>query len=451
MNVGFFIGGLVVGLAIGVALYFWYNRQIQRLLRELQREAADNSLPDLARLRSGIYQTNQQKQQLQQELQQWQQILQKAPIGYLQVDEENQLLWCNERARELLGIYRWQEGQVCLLLKVVRSYELDRAIEQTRAQEESQTLEWSFYPSRVREAPPSESRSTTATSPPRARSLRATTILLSHAQVGVFIEDRQEVVSLSQDREQWFSELAHELKTPLTSIRLVAETLQSNLAAPTREWVDRMLVEINRLIQLVQDWLELSQIAKTPDKNFKKQSVDLPGLLRSVWQTLEPIAASKELQFSYQGPDQLLVEADENRLHRAFLNIFDNSICYTPTAGTIQVMVTSLPETEPSWVQVDVIDSGCGFSESELPRVFDRLYRGETSRSRQWQNQPDTGASSSGSGLGLTIVQEIIQAHGGSITASNHPETGGAWLQIQLLAAEETSSESAADSSSDRA
>jgi two-component system phosphate regulon sensor histidine kinase PhoR len=418
------------------------------LLQELQRETTDNSLPDLARLRRGIYLTNQQKQQLQQELHNWQQILQQAPIGYLQVDEENQLLWCNDRARELLEIHRWQEGQVCLLLKVVRSYELDRTIEQTRRQQESQTLEWSFYPSRVRETTDMETRAQ-ASPPPRSRALRATTILLPNAQVGVFVEDRQEVISLSQDREQWFSELAHELKTPLTSIRLVSETLQSNLDAPLREWVDRMLVEINRLIQLVQDWLELSQIARNGDRSFKQEPVDLPSLLRSVWQTLEPIAASKELEFSYQGAQKLLVDADEARLHRAFLNIFDNSIGYTPNGGTIQVKVTPLPEKNPSWVQVDVIDSGCGFSEAELPRIFDRLYRGETSRHRPSASQPDAESSSSGSGLGLTIVQEIIQAHGGSITASNHPETGGAWLQIQLLASEEIDRETSDRSAQD--
>ncbi len=442
MGIGFFVLGLFLGVGLSVVLYFWYNRQIKRLLRELQREAADNSLPDLARLRSGIYQTNQQKQQLQQELQQWQQILQKAPIGYLQVDEENQLLWCNERARELLGIYRWQEGQVCLLLKVVRSYELDRTIEQTRAQQESQTLEWSFYPSRVREGSSNDNR-TTVTPSARARALRATTMLQSNERVGVFIEDRQEVISLSQDREKWFSELAHELKTPLTSIRLVSETLQSNLDSPMREWVDRMLAEINRLIQLVQDWLELSQIAGISERNLKQESVDLPGLLHSVWQTLEPIATRKELQFSYQGPQELAIEADEARLHRAFLNIIDNSIFYSPPGGTIQVKVTLLPDPDPSWVQVDMIDAGCGFSDEELPHIFDRLYRGESSRNRPSQSQQNTETSSSGSGLGLTIVQEIIQAHGGSITASNHPETGGAWLQIQLLASWESSEESA--------
>jgi two-component system phosphate regulon sensor histidine kinase PhoR len=85
-------------------------------------------------------------------------------------------------------------------------------------------------------------------------------------------------------------------------------------------------------------------------------------------------------------------------------------------------------------IQIDIIDSGTGFSESDLPHVFERLYRGDASR----QRQPVTSKSSvalarsSGSGLGLSIVQQIIQAHNGTIKASNHPETGGAWLQIKL-------------------
>jgi two-component system phosphate regulon sensor histidine kinase PhoR len=85
-------------------------------------------------------------------------------------------------------------------------------------------------------------------------------------------------------------------------------------------------------------------------------------------------------------------------------------------------------------IQINIIDSGAGFSETDLPHVFKRLYRGDASRNRQPVDSLTSKAlgRSSGSGLGLSIVQQIVQAHSGSVEARNHPETGGAWLQLKL-------------------
>ena len=82
---------------------------------------------------------------------------------------------------------------------------------------------------------------------------------------------------------------------------------------------------------------------------------------------------------------------------------------------------------------INIIDSGSGFASADLPYVFNRIYRGDTSRQRPHYMQIEEELSTNqGSGLGLAIVKQIIQAHGGSVSAQNHPETGGAWLQIKL-------------------
>lgn len=439
--VAFFLG-LVLGLGVCLSQRLWLDRQLQRLLAILPADDIGDSLPSVVRLRRSIVQANIERQQLEMQLQLWRQLLQVAPMGYLQVDEENQLLWCNEQARHLLNIQNRESERSRLLLKVVRSFELDQLIEQTRQQQQPCQCEWVFHPAISDAEGMSRQRSTT---------LRGYSWPLPDGQVGVFLENRQDLVTLAHSRNRWVTDLTHELRTPLTSIRLVAEALQERLEPPMRTWAERLLLETNRLIKLVQDWLDLIQIEADPSKNLTSRSLELPVLIQSAWLTLEPLAKQKQLDFAYSGPDRLTLTADESRLTQVFLNLFDNSIRYSPPQTTIQAKIALLPaEDAPIYVQIDIIDSGQGFPETDLPYVFERLYRGEPSRARsvsgyqkyspnpagsatdRTSSQTAATSVSTGSGLGLAIVRQIILAHGGSITAHNHPETGGAWLQIHL-------------------
>lgn len=427
----------ILGLALGSWFGFWQNHQLQRqqqqILELLPKDTTSKSFPIMSRLRQAISISNRECRVLQEKLERMEQLLEVAPVGYLQVDEENHLLWCNQQARQYLQIELWQPGQIRLLLELVRSYELDQLIERTRSQQQSGTQEWVFHPTCIDGAAMSEVQSIT---------LRGVSWPLFQGEVGVFLENRQSIVELSQSHNQWFSDLAHELRTPLTSIRLVAETLENRLKPPESRWVEQLLAETTRLIDLVQNWLELSHLAKNPSQSLTYQLVELRSLIESVWQSLEPLSQQKQLHLAYECPNSLWIRADESRLTQVFLNLFDNSIKYSPPQATIRVEVTPLEETNTnsdeltnlSSIQIDIIDSGTGFSPSDLPHIFERLYRGDSSRYRQ--SPISDGSSipgrSSGSGLGLSIVKEIIQAHQGIVKARNHPETGGAWLQIQL-------------------
>ena len=415
-----------LGLAIGIGFWFWQKSQLNKkllfLLRTFQSEDKEISLPILPRLRREFAIQQQQRQELQAQLQNWQHLLEIAPLGYLQVDEENQLLWCNEQARQLLGLERWEPGQVRLLLELVRSYELDYLIEQTRERQQPEVREWVFHPPCADAAAMSGLRSLT---------LRAFSWPLSEGQVGVFLENRQPLVDLSQASDRWVSDLAHELRTPLTSIRLVVENLQAQLELPMRGWVERLVPEVDRLIKLVQTWLELSQLEAKPSKQLSYKPVELRSLIQSVWHTLEPLAQPHHLSLTYSGPE-ICLKADESRLYRMFLNLLDNSIKYSPFQGTIRVAVNLLPSQDaPKQVQINIIDSGPGFPEADLPHVFERLYRGDSARARQPVSL-EASPVSTGSGLGLAIVRQIILSHGGSVKARNHPETGGAWLQVEI-------------------
>ncbi|MDH6056987.1 sensor histidine kinase [Umezakia ovalisporum] len=426
--------GFFLGLAVGIGFWIWQQVQLKRYLgRVLQPSSSGSSqvmLPLMPRLQREIATVKQQRQDLQQSLQTYQDLLDFAPLGYLQVDEENQLLWCNQQAREILYLQRWQPGQVRLLLELVRSYELDQLIEHTRDWQQPQTNEWVFHPS-----------CDNAVQIPTVKSLtlRASSLPLPHGQVGVFLENRQPLLDVNQERDRSFSDLAHELRTPLTSIRLVVETLQNRLDPPLDRWVNRLMQEVDRLINLVQSWLELTQMEANPTMQLHSEILEVRSLIASVWETLEPLTQKQHLLLDYSGPESLWIKADPARIYQVFLNLLANSIKYSPPGTSIQIQAKILAKqgnhsksSEGSVLEINLIDCGLGFSETDLPYVFERFYRGDKARTHSSLPENNSLGTIVGNGLGLSIVRQIIVAHGGSIKAMNHPQTGGAWMQFQL-------------------
>ena len=459
---------VLIGLLIGLVLLEWrwlrLNAKLWRIVQKW-RPDAPVAFSSTSRLTRAIAAYQEAHFSLQNELQTLQALVQIAPIGFLQVDEDNQLLSCNSKACELLNMQPYISGRPRLLLELVRSYELDALIEETRHAQQPHQSEWVFHPVDPDYAKLAQKQ---------PRPLRGYGTPLSDGCVGVFLESREQVVMLTQQRDRWISDVAHELKTPLTSIRLVAETLQSRLAPPTRDWVDRLLNETIRLSGLVQDLLDLNQLGLHPSTRLTLKPVDLPRLVQSAWLSLEPLAREKQIQLDYVGCDRLLVLVDEARLHRVLLNLLDNSIKYSPTQQHIRVQISLSNPDEvyashgaDQQIHLEVIDAGPGFPESALPHVFERFYRVDPSRTRQTEMKaiategiftssaisssvsPTVEAqadvqttaknwkqeffqSNSGTGLGLAIVRQIVEAHQGSVKASNHPETGGAWLEVFL-------------------
>lgn len=444
------------GLSIGLAFYGWQRSRLEtrlkKVLRNLQSDVLGSSFNSTSQLVLAVGQQQQLQQQLEQQIATYELILQQAPIGYLQVDDENRLIGCNGQAKLLLGIH--QETSTTkprLLLELVRSYELDDLIEKTRDAGEPCQRDWTFHP---------VSSDPSQLSEQQGCALRAYGLPLVDSQVGIFLESRQETVTLLQRYDRWASDLAHELKTPLTSIRLIAETLQSRLDAPLKTWIDRLINETIRLSVLVQDLLDISRLKRDAFNSLQRQPIDLIQLIDAVWASLEPLARKKSLSLEYSGPDRLLMRLDEARIHRLLVNLLDNSIKFSPSHQKIEIRVSieSAPSGEDyaqaaqavqeNILFLEVIDFGAGFAEKDLPYVFDRFYRADLSRTRQatqfgslaasinplhlpedpQSNSPQQG----GSGLGLAIVRQIVEAHQGSVSASNHPETGGGWLQVRL-------------------
>lgn len=374
-------------------------------------------------------------------------LLQRAPIGYLEVDDENQLTWINPLAGGMLGIPEAAQTQnptlstPRLLLELVRSFELDQLIENTRAARQPCERDWEL--NLVTPDPINPDGGV-------AYPLRGYGIPLENNHVGIFLENRQEAEMLMRQRDRWTSDVAHELKTPLTSIRLVAETLREKVDPTSQKWLDRLLNEILRLGNLVEDLLNLSRLERSGGTGLTLKPVELPHLILAAWQSLEPLADIKQVQIAYEGTSDLIVQLDEALMHRVFINLIDNAIKYSPREGTIFIragfepIAPEVTSALPQKLHIDFIDEGSGFRESDLPYIFNRFYRADPSRSRLADSKAQTksrnvhghltGTSNNGTGLGLAIAQQITEAHGGTMQALNHPETGGGWLRISLSA-----------------
>jgi two-component system, OmpR family, phosphate regulon sensor histidine kinase PhoR len=430
----------ILGLITGASgCYAWREnitkQQLQQVLAVMETTEyhEDISLPLMSQLRRRALMIQQQRQQLQQQLFGWQSILQEAPIGYLQIDTDNQVLWCNQSAQNLLQIQKWHSNQTRLLLELVRSYELNRLIEKTRSSQIVKELVWQFHFG-YQETPDS-----------RSIWLKASSIPLENGAIGVFIESQQEQIDAKTSQERWLSDLAHEIRTPLTSINLLAETLESKVSPDLTRWANRILQETNRLIDLVQHFVELSQLETASNQYLQITAVDLTQLVNDAWYTLELAAKQRQIEFIYTGPKQLVMKIDPARFTQVSINLFDNSLKYCPDRGHIWVDIHLVEvdqgrdqlldhprSSSSSQVVIDLYDDGAGFDQADLPYIFDRLYRGDVSRQRQSSNSNSNNSQTTGSGLGLAIVRQIILAHHGTIVARNHPTTGGAWFQITL-------------------
>jgi two-component system phosphate regulon sensor histidine kinase PhoR len=239
--------------------------------------------------------------------------------------------------------------------------------------------------------------------------------------VALVLQNRRSLEAQLEQQARWVGDVAHELKTPLTALLLVGDSLAAQVNSANAVLVERLQRELRRLQELVSDLLELSRLENSlPDEKGRRRPVWLAELVEQVWQGLRPIAEPRGIHLELDLPDEAPVKvmADPSRLHRALLNLLDNAVRFSPPDAPVQVQLRS----GPSWCVLGVRDHGPGLSDEDLGHLFERFYRGDPSRARSQRG---------GSGLGLAIVQQIAHTHGGRVQASNHPE-GGAQLELLL-------------------
>lgn len=219
-------------------------------------------------------------------------------------------------------------------------------------------------------------------------------------------------------REQWLSDISHELRTPITVLRSELEALQDGIRSPEPKYIDSLHQQIITLGQLVEDLHQLSLYDIGFNLNVKN-NVDIHKLIDSVIVQNSIRLEQKNITLTkhYDHSAPLFTSCDERLLTQLFVNLLENSARYTGDNGHVSIDVTDISDS----IIINVEDSDPGVPDASLPRLFERLYRVDKSRSR----------SSGGSGLGLSICKNIVEAHQGHITA-DHSELGGLRIIIAL-------------------
>lgn len=221
-----------------------------------------------------------------------------------------------------------------------------------------------------------------------------------------------------QIRRQFVADISHELRTPLAVLRGEIEALQDGVRKPDMETIGSLHGEVLRLNRLVDDLYQLA-LSDVGALSYRKTDVDLTEILAGAIDGLRPELAKKSLTLAVSLPDldEVLLFADPERLRQLFDNVLGNSGKYTDPGGVIEVSV----ESGQGWATVHIKDSAPGVPPAEIGKLFDRLFRVESSRCR----------ASGGAGLGLAICRNIVEAHEGKIEAFPSP-LGGLWIKISL-------------------
>ena len=211
-------------------------------------------------------------------------------------------------------------------------------------------------------------------------------------------------------RRNMVSDIAHELRTPLSNIRGYLEAMREGLVEPTPSMISSLHEEALLLNRLIDDLQDLA-LAEAGQLTLNRQPVALEDIVERGVDSIRSQAEAKRLKLRIDLPEELpLVDVDPQRIVQVLRNLLENAVKHTPEGGEIAVAAAR----QDHWIEVRVSDTGEGISSENLSHIFERFYRADKSRAR----------ATGGAGLGLTIAKRIVEAHGGEIRVESEESQG---------------------------
>ncbi|HAJ93295.1 MAG TPA: hypothetical protein DCM41_00220 [Synergistaceae bacterium] len=229
-------------------------------------------------------------------------------------------------------------------------------------------------------------------------------------RLGLSLEEQEEL------RKRLMSDIAHELRNPLTIIKSHLEAFEDGVWEPTKERVKLTVDEIDRLSTMISEIEKLTSI-ENAGKSLVLQSINLSKETENAAMTFDPLYRAKSVELKREIEENVMFAADGNKIRQAVENLLSNALRYTDRGGVATISL----ERSSAEVIIRVKDTGIGISAEDLPYIFERFYRTDKSRTR----------SSGGLGIGLAITKAAVEAHGGSVTAESR-EGEGSTFTIRL-------------------
>ncbi len=217
---------------------------------------------------------------------------------------------------------------------------------------------------------------------------------------------------LDDSRQEFVSNVSHELKTPLTSVKVLADSLNTQEDVPVelyKEFMQDIVDEIDRENKIINDLLSLVKLDKTKS-DLNIETIDINKLIESIFKRLMPLAKEQKIDLIFESQRQVTAEVDEVKLTLAITNLIENGIKYNKEEGWVKVSL----DADHQFFTLEVSDSGIGMEEEDLKHIFERFYRVDKSHSREI----------GGTGLGLAITRSTILMHRGSVKVNSTPEEG---------------------------
>ena len=218
-----------------------------------------------------------------------------------------------------------------------------------------------------------------------------------------FNQLQKRMQAVDDSRDEFVSNVSHELKTPITSMKILADSLLAQQDVPAevyRDFMEDIAGEIDREDRIINDLLSLVKLDKRA-ASLIISTVDINQMIENILKRLRPIARKNDIELTYESMRAVTAEIDEIKIYNVIMNLVENAIKYNKEHGWVKVTL----DADPQAFVVTVADSGVGIPEDALDQIYDRFYRVDKSRSREV----------GGTGLGLSIARSVVLMHRGTI------------------------------------